>query len=129
MNVVGHGIDIVEVAKFKVTLSRSKSQFESRCFTAIERQIADEAGANRVLCLAGRFAAKEAVLKALGTGCSQGITWKDVEIQRLPIGSPSVVLYAKAKEIANQFGIAKWFVSITHEESYAVASAIALGAK
>ncbi len=129
MNIVGHGIDIVEIAKFKATLSKSKNQFESRCFTALESQIADEAGVNRVLCLAGRFAAKEAVLKALGTGWSQGIAWKDVEIERLPTGSPSVVLYAKAKEIANQLGIAGWFVSISHEESYAIASAIALGAE
>lgn len=127
MNIVGHGIDIVGISKFKTTLNRSENLFESRCFTNLERQIADEAGVNRVLCLAGRFATKEAVLKALGTGWSQGIAWKDVEIQKLPTGNPSVMLYGKAKEIADQLGIVKWLVSISHEESYAIASAIALG--
>lgn len=126
MSIVGHGIDIVEIARFKATLDRKQSQFESQCFTALECQIADEAGVNRIVCLAGRFAAKEAVLKALKTGWSQGITWTDVEIQRLATGCPSVVLYAKAKEIADQLDIATWLISISHEESYAVASAIAL---
>jgi holo-[acyl-carrier protein] synthase len=126
-NLIGHGIDIVEIARFKATLDRKQSQFELQCFTALERQIAGEAGVNRVLCLAGRFAAKEAVLKALGTGWSQGITWTDVEIQRLATGCPSVTLYAKAKEIADQLGISAWLVSISHEESYAVASVIAIG--
>ncbi len=127
MHIIGHGIDIVEIAKLKASQDRTQNKFESQCFTALECQIADEAGVNRVACLAGRFAAKEAVLKALGTGWSQGITWKDVEIQRLATGCPSVVLYAKAKEIADQLNVATWLISISHEESYAVASAIAVG--
>jgi holo-[acyl-carrier protein] synthase len=126
VNILGHGIDIVEIARFRETLNKEQSQFEARCFTTLERQIADESGVNRVACLAGRFAAKEAVLKALGTGWSQGITWTDVEIQRLATGCPSVVLYAKAKEIADHLGISTWLVSISHEKSYAVASAISL---
>lgn len=126
MNIIGHGIDIVEIARFKATLDRKQSQFESQYFTVLECQIADEAGVNRVACLAGRFAAKEAVLKALGTGWSQGITWTDVEIQRLATGRPIVVLHAKAKKISDQLDIASWLISISHERSYAVASAIAL---
>ncbi|EKU98287.1 holo-(acyl-carrier-protein) synthase [Leptolyngbya sp. PCC 7375] len=126
MQIIGHGIDIVEIARFKATLARQQSQFELNCFTVLERQIAGEAGVNRVSCLAGRFAAKEAVLKALGTGWSQGITWTDVEIQRLATGCPSVNLHAKAAQVANQLSITNWFLSISHEESYAVASAIAI---
>ena len=126
MSIVGHGIDIVEIAKFKASLLRNPSNFEIQCFTALERQIADEAGVNRLACLAGRFAAKEAVLKALGTGWSQGITWTDVEIQRLETGGPKVVLFAKAQEIAEHLDITTWLISISHTESYAVASAIAI---
>jgi holo-[acyl-carrier protein] synthase len=126
VTIIGHGIDIVEVARFTKTLDRTQNQFESQCFTDLERRIADEAGVNRVACLAGRFAAKEAVLKAMGTGWSQGIAWTDVEIQRLETGCPNVVLSAKAKDIANRLGITIWFISISHEASYAVASAIAV---
>lgn len=126
MIIIGHGIDIVEIARFTTTLDRTQSEFEYRCFTDLERRIADEAGMNRVACLAGRFAAKEAVLKAMGTGWSQGIAWTDVEIQRLETGRPNVVLSTKAEDIANRLGVTTWFISISHEASYAVASAIAV---
>lgn len=127
MYIIGHGIDIIEIAKFKVLLERGQNQLEKQCFTCAERQIAYEAGAGRIVCLAGRFAAKESVLKALGTGWSQGIVWTDVEIQKLATGRPSVILHSKAEEVALQLGINAWMLSISHEESYAIASAIALG--
>jgi holo-[acyl-carrier protein] synthase len=97
-----------------------------RCFTATER-IITESDANRIQYLAGRLAAKEAVLKALGTGWSQGTSFLDIEVQRLPTGQPSVVLHAKCKEIAAELGITRWLLSISHTSSYATASAIAVG--
>ncbi len=90
MNIIGHGIDIVEISHIKKIIERSGEHFEMRCFTATER-IITESDANRIQYLAGRFAAKEAVLKALGTGWSQGTSFLDIEVQRLPTGQPSVV--------------------------------------
>ncbi|HAJ60503.1 MAG TPA: holo-[acyl-carrier-protein] synthase [Cyanobacteria bacterium UBA8543] len=126
MNIIGHGIDIVEVSRIKKLIKRSGEHFERRCFTAAERN-AIGTDANRIQYLAGRFAAKEAVLKALGTGWSQGTSLLDIEIQRLPTGQPSVVLYAKCKEIASELGVTRWLLSISHTSSHATASAIAVG--
>ena len=83
-------------------------------------------GAKRSEYLAGRFAAKKAVLKALGGGWIQNISWLDLEIQRLPSGEPSVVLHGKCQEIASKLGVNKWLLSISHTSSYAAASAIAI---
>ncbi|MBE9095041.1 holo-ACP synthase [Tychonema sp. LEGE 07203] len=126
MNILGHGIDIVEIKDIKQLIERSGNHFENRCFTATESSIAGS-DSHRIQYLAGRFAAKEAVLKAMGTGWSQGISWTDIEIQRLPTGKPSVVLYSRCQEIAAELGITIWFLSISHTQSYAVASAIAVG--
>jgi holo-[acyl-carrier protein] synthase len=125
--IVGHGIDIVETTSIQELVELSGEHFEMECFTATERSMS-ALGAKRIEYLAGRFAAKEAVLKALSTGWSQGISRLDVEIQRLPSGEPSVVLHGECQEIAEELGITKWLLSISHTSSYAAASAIALGA-
>ncbi|MFM9265262.1 holo-ACP synthase [Tychonema sp. BBK16] len=126
MNIIGHGIDIIEIKDIRKLIERSGEHFETRCFTAKECSGAGS-DANRIQYFTGRFAAKEAVLKAIGTGWSQGISWTDIEIQRLPTGRPSVVLYGRCQEIAAELGITTWFLSISHTPSYAVASAIAVG--
>ena len=125
MNFVGHGIDIVEIERIKNLLEKLGSSYEIRCFTEIEL-ITAKSNANRIQFLAGRFAAKEAIVKALETGWSQGIAPTDVEIQRLSTGQPTVVLYGKCQEIASELGILKWLLSISHTSLIAVASAIAL---
>lgn len=125
--VVGHGIDIVETRRIQELVEQSGKQFEMECFTATERTT-PALGAKRIEYLAGRFAAKAAVIKALGIGRNQDISWVDIEIQRLPSGEPSVVLHGKCQAIAKQFGIKQWLLSISHASSYAAASAIALGA-
>jgi holo-[acyl-carrier protein] synthase len=76
---------------------------------------------------AGRWAAKEAVLKVLGTGWSRGIQWTDVEVVNLPSGAPSVILWNRALEIAKELGITQVEVSISHCKAYAVAFAVGLG--
>jgi len=126
MNFIGHGIDIVEIERIKNLLGKLGSSYEIRCFTEIER-ITAKSNANRIQFLAGRFAAKEAITKALGTGWSQEISLTDIEIQRLSTGQPTVILYGKCQEIASELGILKWVLSISHTDLIAVASAIALG--
>ena len=124
-NIIGHSINIVATARIKELIERGGKCFEMQCFTARERH-ASGSGTNRIQYLAGRFAAKEAVLTALGRRGNLGISWLDIEVQRLPTGEPSIVLRAKCKEIAAQLGITKWLLSISHTSSYATASAIAL---
>lgn len=126
MDIIGHGIDTVSIDQIRKLLEESSGHLETRCFTVEERRLAS-ADSNRVQFLAGRFAAKEAVLKALGTGWSQGIAWTDIEVQRLPSGKPDVVLHAKCKEIVSEQGISDLLLSISHTESHAIASVIAVG--
>jgi holo-[acyl-carrier protein] synthase len=124
---IGHGIEIVETTRIQELVEQSGKQFEMECFTATERST-PALGAKRIEYLAGRFAAKEAILKALGIGNNPNISKLDIEIQRLPSGKPSVVLRGKCQEIAEELGIKQWLLSISHTSSYAAASAIALGA-
>ena len=126
INIIAHGIDIVEIHRLTQLLQQSAPHFEPRCFTVTELTVAGSA-ANRIQFLAGRLAAKEAVLKTLGTGWSQGTSWTDIEIQQLPTGQPFIVLYSRCQEIAATMGISQWLVSISHTQSYALASVIALG--
>ena len=123
--VVGHGIDILETSRIQELVEQSGKQFEMERFTATERST-PALGAKRIEYLAGRFAAKEAILKALGIGNNPNISKLDIEIQRLPSGEPSVVLHGKCQDIAEKLGVTKWLLSISHTSSYAAASAIAL---
>lgn len=127
-DIIGHGIDIVETNRIKELMERLGERFEMGCLTATEQRTS-VLGANRIQYLAGRFAAKKAILKALGTEWNQDICWLDIEVQRLPTGEPSVVLHGKYQEIAAELGIAKWLLSISHTSSYAAASAIAVGSR
>jgi holo-[acyl-carrier protein] synthase len=124
MRIIGHGIDITEVARIGRMHAEHGDRFLERCFTAGERAYAGDRK-RRDEHLAGRFAAKEAVLKALGTGWDKGIAWTDVEVVLLPSGQPTVRLSGRAAEIANDLGIAEWSLSISHTEAHAIASAIA----
>ena len=121
-----HGIDLVEITRFAELLDRHPDRARDRLFTKAELDYA--AGSKRELeHLAARFAAKEAVLKALGTGWSNGIAWTDVEVTRDHAGRPGVALHNRAAELAAERGIASWLISISHTEHFATASVIALG--
>ena len=126
LKIVGHGIDMVETACVKELIEQSGECLEIECFTANERS-AYESGAKRIEYFAGRLAAKEAILKVLGKKRSEEISWLGIEINRLPTGEPSVVLYGKCQAVAADLGIKKWLLSISHTSCYAAASAIALG--
>jgi holo-[acyl-carrier protein] synthase len=112
------------VARIARAVGAHGDRFLERCFTAAERAYAADRK-RRDEHLAGRFAAKEAVLKALGTGWVNGIAWTDVEVVLLPTGQPTVALRGRAAEVATSLGASRWFLSISHTQSHAMASAIA----
>src|SRR5947208_345261 len=112
------GIDIIRVARIRETLERFGERFARRVLTEGERRYVR----NRPETFAGRWAAKEAVSKVLGLGV-RGIGWRDIEIERLPTGQPSVRLHGRAEARARQLGMERIALSISHEADYAVAIA------
>lgn len=116
------GVDIVEVARVRAILERHHDRFLARVFTA--QEILDCGG--RITSLAARWAAKEAVSKALGCGW-EGIRWTDIEIVRLESGRPTVVLYGEAQRVAERLGLVTWAISLSHADTYAVAFVMASG--
>jgi holo-[acyl-carrier protein] synthase len=128
MRIIGHGVDIVEKARIDRMLEEHGERFLSRCFTEAERAYADGNTKRRMEHLAGRFAAKEAILKVLGTGWSGGIAWTDAEVVREASGRPTVHLHGRCAEVAAELGIREWWLSISHIETHAVASAIGVAA-
>ena len=126
MNFIGHGTDLVEVERIREILSSHGHRFLQRLYTPGERAMAGEVPSARFL--AGRFAAKEAILKALGTGWIRGISWTDIDVGRLPSGKPTVLLSGGCRKLAQELGIVRLEVSITHTSEHAAATAIAMGA-
>ena len=124
MKLIGHGIDIAELARIDASLRSSAEDFLEATFTAAEREQAGER-AEWVGYYGGRLAAKEAVVKALSTGFAGEIAWTDVEIARLPSGQPEVRLTGGAKAVAASLGVTRWLLSISHSSMFAVASALA----
>jgi holo-[acyl-carrier protein] synthase len=115
------GVDLVEVARLRRVLERHPA-FAERHFTAGERQRADELGeARRFEFLAGRFAAKEATLKALGTGISGGVSLAEVETGAEPSGAPVLRLSGAALRAAEEAGASRFQVSISHDGGLAIA--------
>jgi holo-[acyl-carrier protein] synthase len=126
MNVVGHGIDLVEIAELRRWIEDPRDPLLPRCFVKVELDEIGEA-TDRIDRLAGRFAAKEAVLKALGTGFGAGVAFTDVIISRAPGAAPEVRLTGGAAKAAEALGITAWQLSISHAGGLAMASALALG--
>ena len=124
MPIVGHGIDLVEIARLKRLVETHGQHFLDRCFTSAEQAYANARPKRTIEHLAGRFAVKEAVLKVLGTGWSRGIAWTDVEVINDVDGKPSVKLDGKCASMAQSLGINVWHISISHTETHAIASAI-----
>lgn len=124
MSVIGHGVDIVAVPRVRRLLDRHGDRFLCRCFTPGERAYA--AGRRRQPeHLAARFAAKEAVLKALGTGMAAGIAWTDIEVATEASGRPAIALAGEAARMAHARGIRRWSLSLSHAGDYAIASVLA----
>ena len=125
MMTIRHGIDLVECARVAEVLHRHPQRFTARVLTASERERA-ASFRNPVPFIAGRWAAKEAILKMLGTGWRGKIAWTDIEILPDSAGQPRVTLRAETQRIAASLGISNVTLSITHTEHYAAASAIGL---
>jgi holo-[acyl-carrier-protein] synthase len=115
------GIDIIAIARIRETMAHFGERFSNRVLTAGERAYVRD----RPETFAGRWAAKEAVSKVLGLGV-RGIGWRDIEIERLPTGQPSVRLHDRAAARAEQLGMGRIAVSISHEAEYAVAIAFGI---
>lgn len=127
--VLGHGIDLVETARIRRLHDEHGQRFLDRCFTAAEQAYCARSAKRYYEHLAGRFAAKEAVLKVLGTGWRSGIAWTDIEILPDGQGKPVIQLSGITAQLARERGIVRWLVSISHIETHATASAIGLAAE
>jgi holo-[acyl-carrier protein] synthase len=121
--IVGTGIDIAEVERIAQTIARFGGRFKERVFTADEIRYC-ESKANKAERYAARFAAKEAGMKAIGTGWSRGVRWQDIEVQRMPGGRPTVVFHGKAGEFFAKLGGVRAHLSITHTKESAMAYVI-----
>jgi len=120
----GIGVDIVEINRIKQAINKHQ-RFKKRFFTAAENEYC-ESKADSMQHYAGRFAAKEAVVKALGTGF-KGFKWQSIEVINIASGKPVVKLNDKASLIADELGIKEIMISISHSDNYAVAQAVAIG--
>jgi holo-[acyl-carrier protein] synthase len=126
MEILGIGTDITECLRIARMIERHADLFVNRVYTPDEvRYCQNRKQATQHYT--GRWAAKEAVLKALGTGWRRGISWQDVEIQNEPGGKPVVVLHGGAKQASEQMGVTQVLVSISHCRTYATAYAVAVG--
>ncbi|MGO9648299.1 MAG: holo-[acyl-carrier-protein] synthase [Terriglobales bacterium] len=121
--IVGTGIDIAEVPRIAASIARFGDRFVRRIFTEGEIRYCD-AKANRVERYAARFAAKEAAMKAIGTGWNHGVTWRDVEVSRMPGGRPTITFHGKAAEFAANLGAKHVALSLTHTAEHAIAQVI-----
>ena len=122
MEIVGIGVDFVEVSRIKSAIN-TKKNFLKRIFVEKEIKLSDR-GKFRFEELAGRFAVKEAVFKAIKTGWRRGVTFKDIIVLNEPSGAPYINLSGKVQEIATSLGVKNVFVSISHVKEMAVAMVI-----
>jgi holo-[acyl-carrier protein] synthase len=121
--IVGTGIDIAEVPRIAESIKRFGDRFLRRVFTEGEIRYCDSK-ANRVERYAARFAAKEAAMKAIGTGWNLGVAWRDVEVCRMRGGRPTITFHRKAAEFADKLGAKHVALSISHTAQIAIAQVI-----
>jgi holo-[acyl-carrier protein] synthase len=121
--ILGTGVDLAEVARIRASVERFGPRFVERIFTP--REIAYvQRKANKYERFAARFAAKEAGMKALGTGWSHGVRWQDFEVTNLPSGRPTLALHGVARELADRVGVKSIHLSLTHTAETAMAHVI-----
>ena len=123
--IIGHGVDLVENRRVSELIEKHGERFLARVFTENERAYADSSKKRKMEHYAARFAAKEAVFKALGTGWRNGMAWTDVEVVRQSTGQPTIILTGRAEELAIKMGIKQWHISLSHTATHAIASVIA----
>src|SRR5271168_1841788 len=121
--IVGTGVDLAEVPRIRASIERFGDRFIRRIYTAAEIAYV-ERKANRYERYAARFAAKEAGMKAIGTGWKRGVTWQDFEVTNLPSGRPTLQLHGKAAQFAAQLGVKNVALSLTHTAELGMAHVI-----
>jgi len=121
--IVGTGVDLAEVPRIQASIARFGRRFVERIFTPAEIAYV-ERKANRFERYAARFAAKEAGMKAIGTGWRRGVTWQDFEVANLRTGKPTLRLHGVAAEIAGRLGVRNISLSLTHTREYGMAHVI-----
>jgi holo-[acyl-carrier protein] synthase len=121
--IVGLGVDIAEVERVRGAIERQGERFLKRLYTAKERTYCEKFK-NKYERYAGRFAVKEATMKALGTGWSRGVRWVDIEVVREMSGKPTLELHGEAKKIAGRLGVKHIAVTITHTAGQAMAMVV-----
>jgi holo-[acyl-carrier protein] synthase len=125
--IISVGIDLVEVERIRAALEdpRIGRRFRDRVYTQNEIAYCERKQRGRFQSYAGRFAAKEAVMKALGQGWGAQVRWLDIEVARASSGKPDIVLHSKTARLAEQLGIQNWALSITHTAQHGMAYVIA----
>ena len=126
MHIIGIGTDIVECLRIAQMIDRHADLFLNRVFTKDEIGYCSSRKA-ATQHYAGRWAAKEAVLKAMGTGWSRGVSWQDIEIRNDAAGRPTIALGGGARETCERLGVAEMHISISHCRTFATAYAVACG--
>lgn len=121
--IVGTGVDLVETSRIEEAMERHGTRFIERLCTPEEIAYCDKFK-NRAERYAARFAAKEAAFKALGTGWGKGVRWRDVEVTHQASGKPELSLTGRAQELAEQLGVARMQISISHADHYAMAQVV-----
>jgi len=124
--IIGCGIDLVKIERIKKIIKKWGNNFNSRIFTPLERNYCEKKKDNKFQSYAGKFAAKEALLKALGLGL-RGTNWKEIEVKNDDLGQPIIDTSGKLKNIALAKGVRKYFVTISHAKEYAIAQVILEG--
>jgi len=129
--IISAGVDLVEVERIQQALedSRIGRRFRERVFTEKEILYCEKKRRGKYESYAGRFAAKEAVMKALGRGWGSKVRWLDIEVGRARSGKPEIVLHDKTAQLAEQLGIRRWALSITHTKEHGLTYVIAEGGK
>lgn len=122
--IIGTGIDIIEVERIEQALRRHPQRFLHRVFTPGEIAYCESSETHRSRRLAARFAAKEATLKAFGLGL-RDVKWTDIEVTRDALGKPTLCLFGRLKQIADERGVARLHLSLSHSKDYAIAQVVA----
>lgn len=121
--IVATGIDIVEISRIEEAFAKHGLRFRDRVFTQSEIQYCEQQ-ASRFASYGARFAAKEAAMKALGTGWTEGVRWHDIEVVRDEKGAPSIELSGRARELATRLGARRAHVSLSHSRELAIAQVL-----
>jgi holo-[acyl-carrier protein] synthase len=125
--IISTGVDLAEVGRIQAAIedARIGKRFRARVFTADEIAYCEKKQRGKYESYAGRFAAKEAVMKALGRGWGAKVRWLDIEVARARSGKPEIVLHDKTAELAAELGIRRWALSITHTREHGLAFVVA----